>query len=229
MFEKLQGKFIVFDGPDGSGKSTQRDLVAKRLTAEGLEVALCKDPGGTEIGNRIRHILLGYDLSEMDVRCETFLFMASRAQLLGEIAEPALKEGKVVLCDRFVSSTCAYQGAAGYDPHRVIEVAKYAIDDTWPDLTFVFDISPEDGFARTGRSASQVGKNRKKDVGQTMLFDSPQVDAMEARSIEFHRKVREGFLTLRDYYPRPVEIIDASRSPEEVHESVVETLLRVDF
>ncbi len=113
--ESLGGKFIVFDGPDGCGKTTQRDLLARHLEDQGLNVVTCKDPGGTEIGDRIRHILLDFDLSEMDVCCETLLFMASRAQLVGEVIDPALKQNKVVLCDRFVSATCAYQGAAGYD------------------------------------------------------------------------------------------------------------------
>ena len=227
--DKLKGKFIVFDGPDGAGKSTQRRLLGDRLTAAGLNVVHCKDPGGTAIGDRIRHVLLGYDLSEMDVRCEAFLFMASRAQLIGEVVEPALAAGNTVLCDRFVSATCAYQGAAGYDVANVINVAQYAIGDTWPDLTFVLDIDVEKGFERTGREPHHAGKHRKKQTGQNVLFHDTQTDAMEARPIEFHRKVRQVFLRLPDVYPRPVEIIDAGRPPDAVHQSVWEILQRVDL
>ncbi len=227
--EQLRGKFIVFDGPDGCGKSTQREKLGRRLTASGLDVVHCKDPGGTTIGDRIRHVLLDYDLSEMDVRCETFLFMASRAQLAGEIIEPALAAGKTVLCDRFVSATCAYQGAAGYDIAQVLEVARYAIGDTWPDLTFVLDVDVERGFQRTGREPHHAGKHRRKHAGQKGLFDDAHTDAMEARPIEFHRRVRQTFLRLGEFYPRPVMTIDARGPADEVHEAIWEALQRVDF
>lgn len=228
LIERLPGRFIVFDGPDGSGKSTQTRMLGDALTAAGLEVVYGKDPGGTEIGNRIRHEVLGHDLSTMDPRCETFLFMASRAQLVGEVIEPALRAGKVVLCDRFVSATCAYQGAAGYDIPRIIELAGYAIGDTWPDLTVVLDIDVEIGFERTGRTAD-AAKQRKKYVGQRMLFDDVHTDAMEARPVAFHRTVRENFLKLPDIYPRPVRIIPADRDPAQLHAAVWEVLRGVDF
>src|SRR5207249_2165324 len=155
--------------PDGSGKSTQRARLADALQAMGLTVVQTKDPGGTVIGDRIRHVLLDYDLSDMDVRCETFLFMASRAQLVGEVVEPALKARQVVLCDRFISSTCAYQGAAGYDIPRVIEVGRYAVGDTWPDLTLILDLPVEEGFARTGRKPHHAGQRRKNSTGQKAM------------------------------------------------------------
>jgi dTMP kinase len=233
VIEKLKGKFIVFDGPDGSGKTTQRERLGARLADAGLDVVHCKDPGGTTIGNRIRHVLLGYDLSEMDVRCETFLFMASRAQLVGEVIEPAIRAGKTVVCDRFVSATCAYQGAAGYDPRRVIEVARYAIGDTWPDLTFLLDVDIKKGFERTGRSSAFAGKKRRnhtrKHAGQRALFDDIEQDAMEARPLEFHRQVRKMFLQLGEFYPRPVAVINANREADAVHQAVWETLERVDL
>lgn len=231
--EKLRGKFIVFDGPDGCGKSTQRELLGQHLVELGLTVVQCKDPGGTTIGDRIRHVLLDHDLSEMDVRCETFLFMASRAQLVGEVVEPALERGEVVLCDRFVSATCAYQGAAGYDPRRVVEVASFAVGQTWPDLTLVFDVDVKQGFDRTGRRPQYVGKNRKRHVtGTPTMFanvDDGKPDAMEARPMEFHRKVRANFLSLGNVYPRPVEMVDGRPSVDEVHACVVEVLNRVDL
>ncbi len=229
LAKKLTGRFIVFDGPDGCGKGTQIRLLKQALTKAGREVVVGKDPGGTVIGDRIRQVLLGYDLSEMDVRCETLLFMASRAQLVGEVIDPAVNAGKVVLCDRFVSATCAYQGAQGYDVRRVIEVAPYAIGDRWPDVTVILDVDIEAGFARTGRQAHHAGKHRKKHAGQQHMFDDVQPDAMEARPIEFHRRVREIFLKLGEVYPRPVVTVDGRPDSETVHARVLEALARVEL
>lgn len=223
----LAGKFIVFDGPDGGGKTTQRDRLAQHLADQGLNVTTCKDPGGTAIGDRIRHVLLDYDLTEMDVNCETMLFMASRAQLVGEVIKPALQKKHVVLCDRFVSATCAYQGAAGYDIQRVLEVAPFAIGETWPDLTIILDVDVEAGFARTGRKTHQAGKHRRKAAGQRRMFDDAGVDAMEARSVDFHRKVREIYKQLPQIYPHPVTIMDASGGIGAVHNQVLREIKRL--
>lgn len=224
---RLRGKFLVFDGPDGAGKSTQSERFASALETTGADVATCRDPGGTEIGDRIRSVLLDYDLSVMDPGCETLLFMASRAQLVNEIVRPAMNDGKIVLCDRFVTSTCAYQGAAGYDPQKVIELAPYAIGDCWPDVTLIFDIDAEKGFERIGRKSHHAGKNRRKTSGQGTLFDDAGPDAMEARSIEFHRRVCKIFREVGEIYPKPVVVIDASGNPDEVHQRVIEELSRV--
>lgn len=226
---KLAGKFVVFDGPDGSGKTTQLALLTERLTAEGLTVVRAKDPGGTPIGDKIRKILLEGDLAEMDVRCETFLFMASRAQLVNEVVGPALAEGKVVLCDRFISATWAYQGAAGYDVSRIVELGRLAVGDTWPHLTLIFDVPTEAGFERTGRKPHHAGRNRKNGAGQGMLLGDAQPDAMEARPIKFHRKVRELFLQLPPDYPGKSIVIDARPATEQVHACVWETIAREDF
>ncbi len=220
----LRGRFVVFDGPDGAGKSTQRQLLAERLEAAGAEVVSCRDPGGTQIGDRIRSVLLDYDLSTMNVNCEALLFMASRAQLLAEVIKPALESNTTVLCDRFITSTCAYQGAAGYDPRRIIELARFAIDDRWPHLTVILDVEPDVGFARVGRKAHHAGKNRGKSSGEAMLFDGAKPDAMEARSIEFHRKVRQLFLGVHEYYPAPVVTVDGRGDVDTVHQRVVEVL-----
>lgn len=226
---KLAGKFIVFDGPDGSGKGTQLRMLAERLSGEGLEVVCARDPGGTTIGDRIRSVLLNYDLSEMDVRCETFLFMASRAQLVGEVVEPALAAGKVVLCDRFVSSTYAYQGAAGYDVSRLIELGRLAVGETWPNLTLIIDVPTEEGFRRTGRKPHHAGRNRKSSEGQGLLLSDVRPDAMEARPIAFHRKVRERFRQLPPDYPGKVVVLDGLRPPQQVHEHIVEIITSEDF
>lgn len=227
---KLAGKFVVFDGPDGCGKGTQLKLVGTALSQAGLAVTFGKDPGGTPIGERIRALVLGNDLLKMDVRCETLLFMASRAQLVGEVVEPAMKAGHVVLCDRFISSTCAYQGAQGYDIANILPLGRLAVGQTWPELTVILDLPPEEGFRRTGRKAHHAGQNRKKsDSGQGLLLGDIQPDAMEGRPLAYHRKVRQGFLNLPTDYPGKVEIIDAMGTPEEVHQRVMEMLGRVDI
>jgi dTMP kinase len=223
VLDKLRGKFIVFDGVDGAGKGSQIQLLAKAMEEVGVVTA--RDPGGTVIGDRIRHVLLDYDLSQMDPRCEALLFMASRAQLMREVIEPALAEGKAVICDRFVSATCAYQGAAGLDPKNVIELARFAIGTNWPHATVVLDVPPEVGFERTGHKAKS--KRRAPDVtGQVRLFHDTHADAMESRPLAFHERVRKMFLELQTYYPSPVAVIDAAASHEEVHGRVLEALDR---
>jgi dTMP kinase len=209
----LNGKFLVLDGPDGCGKSTQIKLLADCLGTHGQQVITCRDPGGTTIGDRIRSVLLDHDLTDMDVRCETLLFMASRAQLLGEIIQPALAGGMVVLGDRFVSSTCAYQGAAGFDVNRVIRLAEFAIDNRWPDLTIVLDIPLETAWQRMGRSAGDSGAK-----------STAKLDAMERRPDEFHHNVRNLFLKLPDFYPAPVEIINANADRSTVHDRILTSL-----
>lgn len=230
--KKLAGKFIVFDGPDGAGKGTQIRMLADALAAQGLEVVCGLDPGGTEIGNRIRAVLLRHDLSKMEVRCEALLFMASRAQLVGEVIEPALRAGKVVVCDRFISATCAYQGAAGHDIGRIIQLGYFAVGQTWPQLTLILDVPVEEGHRRTGKKPQKhVGKNWAKgnDQGQGFLLDDISYDAMEARPIDYHRRVRKIFLNLPAEYPGLIKIIDGLRPPEEIHAGIMELLSRVDF
>ncbi len=156
--DNLRGTFIVLDGPDGSGKTTVQAGVAQKLREAGLAVTVCKDPGGTVVGDRIRSVLLDHDLTQMSVQCETLLFMASRAQLVREVVRPAMRQGHVVLCDRFVSSTCAYQVAAGDEVGTIIELARYAIGETWPGLTLVLDVPVEVGFARIGRRLRRGGR-----------------------------------------------------------------------
>ena len=199
------------------------------LIAAGAKVVTTCDPGGTQIGDRIRETLLAYDLSYMDVRCETFLFMASRAQLVAEVVKPALADRAIVLCSRFISATYAYQGAAGYEVSRLLELGNAAIDGTWPDATIVLDVPTEIGFSRTQRKPQQAGKNRKRYAGQGELFNGATTDAMEARPIEYHRRVRDIFRTLPKMYPKPVHLIDANAPADEVHTRIVELIERVDI
>lgn len=210
--QRLAGRFIVFDGPDGAGKTTIRDRVASALRDAGLAVTCCHDPGGTAVGERIRAILLRGDLDALDIRCETLLFMASRAQLVAEVIRPALAQRHVVLCDRYVSATCAYQAAAGFDAAEVLDLARHAVGDVWPDLTFILDVSREIGFERIGERC---------DAGQPV---AESLDSMERRPSSFHEQVRARFLDLPRIYPRPVEILNATQPPEDLTAQILTTL-----
>lgn len=223
IYEKLRGKFLVLDGIDGAGKGAQIERLQAGFDSCGIEYIRTRDPGGTPIGDRIRHVLLDYDLSEMDVNCETFLFMASRAQLVWDVITPALSVGTAVLGDRYVSATCAYQGAAGYDPKRTVELARFAIGDVWPHLTIILDMEPDEAVKRTNRKspAQRKGVGGK---GQTMLFHDVHTDAMESRPKEFHERVRELFLELANVYPAPVVVVNGAGSVEEVHARILDAV-----
>lgn len=221
--ERLRGKFFVLDGIDGSGKGTQIELLERGFKALDVEFVRTRDPGGTTIGDRIRHVVLDYDLSEMDIHTETLLFMASRAQLVRDVIRPALSRGTTVLGDRYVSATCAYQGAAGYDPQRVVDLAKFAIDDVWPDLTLILDVPADAASKRTNRKAGDSGRSGGAQ-GQTMLFHDAHTDAMESRPMEFHRRVRELFLSLPSIYPAPVVVVSGEGSVEEVQGRILEAI-----
>jgi dTMP kinase len=225
--KKLIGKFIVIDGTDGCGKTIQLNLLSDYLKNQGIDVLTTVDPGGTTIGNQISR-LLKYDAQgKMNVNTEVMLFMASRAQLVTEIIKPALESGHTVLCDRFISSTCAYQGSSGYPIDRIIEFGKMAIGNTWPDLTIIIDISVEEGLKRTGRKLYQRTKVNHEDANQSYLFKNVIVDRFDSRPLEYHRKIRNEFLRLPDYYPTPVKIVDGSTGNiESVHERIKEVVVQ---
>jgi len=228
--DKFSGKFMVLDGPDGCGKTVQLELLYTHLKNEGVPVVQTNDPGGTKIGNQISR-LLKYDAQGvMDVHTEVMLFMASRAQLVSEIIKPSLEAGKTVLCDRFISSTCAYQGSSGYPVEKVIELGKLAVGDVWPDLTIVIDIPAEEGLERTGRKPRQKTKVNHKDANQSYLFKNVVVDRFDSRPLEYHRKVRKGFLKLAQYYPGIVKIVDGSQGDiETVHKKILQLISEVSF
>lgn len=202
LADKLARRFIVLDGPDGTGKSTQVALLAEHVRRLGVGVCAVRDPGGTAIGDKVRAILLDKAHDEMCVECETMLYMASRAQLVAQVIRPALAAGQCVVGDRYVSSTMAYQGAGGMDPKIVRLVAKTAVGGLWPDLTIVLDLSPE--------------------VGLTRLKGAP--DRVESKALDFHRRVRELFLEQASQRPRWYAVVDANGDIEQVHRRVVATV-----
>lgn len=216
MTAHTPGRFLVLDGTDGCGKSTQIPLLRKVFEQRGFSVVHTYDPGGTDIGEQIRKLLKYEAKGKMDVHTETMLFMASRAQLVSEVIRPALSEGKIVLCDRFVSSTCAYQGAGGYPAEDIIKLAHYAIGQTWPDLTIILDLPAEKGRHRTGVRNGQNHSNSSVHSAE---------DRFDSRSLEYYQRVRQGFLALPQYYPAPVEILNTDGlSIEEVHQKIAALL-----
>lgn len=205
--DKLQAKFIVLDGPDGCGKSMQAKLFAQWLGERGVEVETFRDPGTTAIGEKVRQILLNPEHSAMSTRTELLLYMAARAQLWSEKIAPALAANKCVVLDRWLSSTCAYQGyAGGVGIDNVIKIAEGCLERVWPDLTIIFDIDLETASARLNR----------------------ELDRMEQKGDGYHQKVREGFLKLAGQRENIV-VIDASGDIETVHKKVLEVIEKASF
>jgi dTMP kinase len=193
--DAMRGAFIVLDGPDGSGKSTQFRRLCDALRATGLEVVETREPGGTAVGERIREVLLDPIHDDMTVRCEMLLYMASRAQLVERVIRPAVARGATVVADRFVSSTLAYQGTAGgLGKPEIMAVAETAVGGTWPDLTVIFDVD-------------EITASRRL---------SPLLDRMEQKGLDFHRRVREGYLAQVRARPEAHLVVDASQEVDAV-------------
>lgn len=200
--------FITLEGPEGSGKTTAVESAVKKLQEMGYEVVRTREPGGTPIAEQIRNVILDKENTAMDSRTEALLYAASRRQHLVEKVWPALKEGKVVICDRYLDSSLAYQGGArGLGIEEVLNVNLFATENTWPDLTLLFDIKPEVGLARISANAGR------------------EVNRLDLEKIEFHNKVRESFLTLAKRFPERYVIIDAGKSKEEVAKATMEAIL----
>ena len=184
--QPLRGKFIVFDGNEGCGKSTQAKHVSEKLIAKGLEVLLVRDPGTTRIGEQIRQVLLNPDHTEMGMRCEMLLYMAARAQMMAEVIGPALDAGQVVLSDRFISSTLAYQlGGDGLTIDEIRAVGDLAVRGRWPDLTIIFDLPVEVSSQRVRPKFSLFPDD--PDAGT-------EKDRIELRSMSYHEQVRQNYL-----------------------------------
>ncbi len=201
----LRGRFLVFDGPDGSGKSTQFHRFAHLCQESGLLVCEVREPGGTSIGEQIRDVLLDRRNTEMDVMTEMMLYMASRAQLAAQRIRPALERGELVLADRFISSTLAYQGTAGgISRADILTVGQVALKDAWPDLTIVFDVDEATAATRL----------------------NPLLDRMEAKGAAFHARVRRGFLQQVEERPDEHLLIDARNDVETVWAALLAELQR---
>jgi len=202
------GKFIVLDGPEGAGKTLQVERLIQSLRRAGRQATAVRDPGSTPVSERIRDILLDKRLPEMDVRTEVFLYMASRAEMVARIIRPALQVGLVVVSDRFVSSTAAYQGAAGgVDAALIWELGRIACGGIEPDLTVILDLDVEAGFARREQQR--------------------QRDRIELKAREYHEKVRQGFLAMARERPDRFAVVDAARPPDDVARDIEEAVMRV--
>ena len=199
MNEILTGKFLVLDGPDGCGKSTQTRLLSEWIAEQGVDVVSYRDPGTTLVGEKIRDILLDVAHDGMGDNVEVLLYMAARAQLWKEHIAPDLAAGKCVLMDRWLSSTCAYQGwAGGFGVEKVIKIAMDSLERIWPDLTIILDVDTETASSRMQRD----------------------LDRMEQKGEAYHAKVRKGFLKLPKIHSS-VKVVDACRSIENVHLDVL--------
>jgi len=187
--------FFSFDGVDGAGKSTQMERFCLWLRQQGREFITCRDPGSTQLGERLRSILLDKTTTPITRRCEMLMYMASRAQLVEEVIRPALGAGKIVVCDRYLLANIVYQGyAGGLDPAEIRKVGEVAVAGLLPDLTFVFDVPVAVALQRMSR----------------------ELDRMESQGIDFLERVRSGFLAEVKAYPALTVVIDASSDMETV-------------
>lgn len=198
----MKGAFIVFEGVEGAGKSTQIRLLREYLEREGYEVVTTQEPGGTRLGRAIREILLNPEFKEMDPKTEALLYLASRAQHVSEVIRPVLDQKKVVLCDRFFLSSLAYQGyGRGLGLKKITEINEWAVQGLAPDFTFVLLLPVEEGLKRATRH---------------------RIDRIERESLDFHRRVQEGFLALAKSSPQSLHVVDASRDREQIHHEIKE-------
>ncbi len=197
-----KGLFITFEGADGCGKTTQLKLLAEYLTNKGLEVVITREPGAKGLGEKVREILLNYD-GEVSDRCESFLFLADRAQHIDMIINPAIAQGKIVLCDRHTDSSVAYQGyGRGLSIDRINMLNNLAVNGRYPDMTLVFDIDVETSMKRVG----------------------DEKDRMESAGMEFFNRVRDGYLEIAKQEPNRVKVLDARKSIDEINKDVIELI-----
>lgn len=204
---EFKKKFITFEGGDGTGKTTLIEKLALDLENLGYEIVKSREPGGSRISEQIRNIILDIENTEMDYMTEAFLYAASRRQHLEEIIKPALNSGKIVLLDRYVDSSLAYQGyARNLGIEKVYEINNYAIDGFFPDLTIYIDIDPIIGISRI--------KNNHRDM-----------DRLDLEKIEFHKLVRDGYLKVSEMFPERIKVVDGNRKIEEIYQEIKKIVL----
>ncbi|RST57707.1 dTMP kinase [Siminovitchia terrae] len=198
----MSGLFITLEGPEGAGKTTFIEKLVNDLAEAGVKALATREPGGIEIAEKIRTIILDKEHTVMDPRTEALLYAAARRQHLTEKVLPALQEGKVVLCDRFIDSSLAYQGyARGIGIDEVYSINEFAIQGAMPDVTLYFDIDPELGLKRIARNAGR------------------EVNRLDLEKIEFHHKVREGYHLLIQRFPDRIILIDAAAPFDLVYQN----------
>lgn len=202
----MTGTFITVEGPDGAGKTTQLQLLADRLTAEGYEIVMTREPGGTRIGNEIRSLILNPDFQEMNEMTEILLYAASRAQHVNELIRPALAAGKIVLCDRFIDASIAYQGyGLGYTIEQVRSINQQATNHLTPDRTYLFDLT--------------VSESKQR------MMDRGALDRIEQRDDAFRQRVYDGFMTLAVQEPERIQLVDANQSIESLQTELCQDVL----
>ena len=200
--------FITIEGPEGSGKTTAVNTAVEELIKRGFDILRTREPGGTPISEEIRNVILDKKNVAMDPRTEALLYAASRRQHLVEKVWPALKEGKIVICDRYLDSSLAYQGGArGLGVDNILNVNLFATENTWPDLTLLFDIDPEIGLKRISSNSNR------------------EVNRLDLEKLEFHNNVRNTFLELAKRYPDRFVIINANQPKEKVAEDTLNVIL----
>jgi dTMP kinase len=212
-----RGKFITFEGLDGTGKSTQIEKLAKALRARGLYVVVTREPGGTPTGEKIRHVILDSATTGLSPMAEMALMFASRAQHIREVIEPALAQGKVVLCDRFTDSTEAYQGAGRkLGSEAVLDLHRILCGDLRPDLTLLMD---SDVAASVERARHRNQKTAKH------AHSHKDENRFEQESRAFFGRVRNGYLAIARREPQRVAVIDARGTPSQTHAKILEVVL----
>jgi len=196
----MKGKFITFEGSEGSGKSTHAKLLKAYLRKKGFAVELIREPGGTKISEKIRQVILDPKYNSMTDICETLLYMAARVQIVKEVIKPALKKGKIVICDRFLDSTIVYQGyGGGINLDLIKKLGKLATLGIKPDLTFLLDIETREGLRRAGKIK----------------------DRIELKSLDYHRRVRKGYLTLSKKEPSRIKIVSVEKNNKQENQEII--------
>lgn len=221
LVSALRGRFVAFEGPDGSGKSTQLKRFVEAAQAAGVVLTCVREPGGTAVGEAIRQVLLSPQ-SEMSIRCEMLLYMASRNQLVEERIRPALARGELVVADRFLSSTHAYQGAAGgISAAEIDAVARVATGGLVPDLVVLFDVDQVTAARRTKGEVKTARRRTRATGGGSAGQGSLFADRIESRDECFHERVRRSYMEQASADPRRHLVIDGSRGPDEVWAALV--------
>ncbi len=202
-----KGKFITFEGSEGCGKSTQIKLLSEALIKQGRAVLTTREPGGTDVGEEIRKILMNPEHVELTDLTEVFLYEAARAQLVNEVIIPALDSGHIILCDRFSESTLAYQGYGGkISVEWIQKIDQMARGGLSPDLTLFIDVDPEVGLKRARASEKEI-------------------DRLEEKDLEYHKRVYQGYLELAKKSPDRIKIVDGRKGVQEVHQEILKLCL----